>query len=162
MRFLGEISYSIYCFHAPVIFLSAWAVVDRGVNYAALPLVKAPNGTMGYFVFPPWAIIPLLAVIILVATAVHYCIERPSRELLNGHGCRLPVPPLMKILRPNQSHETERATVTFGPTSSKARASTTGSVDQPLLNDHGTNLMAADDSLARASTSLALTQAMTD
>ena len=90
LRFIGEISYSIYCFDSPVIFLSAWTVVDKGVTYTALPLVAAPNGTLGYFVFPPWAIIPLLVVIVLVATAAHYGIERPSRELLNGRGCRLP------------------------------------------------------------------------
>lgn len=64
--------------------------MDKGVTYAAFPLVEAPNGTRGYFLFPPWAIIPLLAVIVLVATAAHYGIERPSRELLNGRGCRLP------------------------------------------------------------------------
>lgn len=73
----------MYCFHSPVIFLSAWAVVNKGVNYAALPLVKAPNGIYGYFVFPPWAILPLLGVIVIVATAVHYAIEKPCRNFLN-------------------------------------------------------------------------------
>lgn len=73
LRFLGEISYSIYCFHAPVIFLSgerqaadqptlaspsphwhalaAWAIAGKGVNYDALPLVTAGLllfSTVGY------------------------------------------------------------------------------------------------------------------
>jgi peptidoglycan/LPS O-acetylase OafA/YrhL len=87
-RFLGEISYSLYCFHAPVLFLAAWAVAGKGVNAAALPLVQDPaTGIIGYFFFPPWAILPLLVVIIIVAIAVYYSIERPSRQLLNGDAC---------------------------------------------------------------------------
>ena len=33
LKFLGEISCSIYCFHAPIMYLAAWAVRNKGVNY---------------------------------------------------------------------------------------------------------------------------------
>ena len=85
LKFLGDISYCIYCIHAPILYLSAWAVRGRGVSYAALPLVLEPNtGISGSFCFPPWAILPLLVVIVGCASAAHFAVEKPSRKALAG------------------------------------------------------------------------------
>lgn len=85
LKLLGEISYSIYCLHAPILYLAAWAVKGQGVTREALPLVLEPNtGIMGYFFFPPWAIVPIVVAVILpVAYAINVAFERPSRSWLN-------------------------------------------------------------------------------
>jgi len=83
LKFLGEISYSFYCLHAPILYLAGWTIKNQGVNYDALPLILEPNtGIHGLFVFPPWAFIPLLGVIIPIAAASNWFIEKPARKLL--------------------------------------------------------------------------------
>jgi peptidoglycan/LPS O-acetylase OafA/YrhL len=85
-KFLGDISYSIYCLHAPILYLAGWAVINKGVNYEAMPAIPEPNtGIAGYWVFPPWAIIPLLVIIIAISAAAHYLVEKPAREYLNKY-----------------------------------------------------------------------------
>ena len=77
---------SIYCFHAPILYLAGWTVRNGGVNSEAMPLVPAPQtGTVGYFVFPVWAALPLLVVVLLFASAAHMLIERPCRVVLNRY-----------------------------------------------------------------------------
>ena len=55
---LGEISYSLYCTHAPLLYWAAWAVANNGVSSESLPYRSAPNGLLGLFIVPAWAFIP--------------------------------------------------------------------------------------------------------
>jgi peptidoglycan/LPS O-acetylase OafA/YrhL len=78
LRKLGDISYSLYCTHWPVLCWCAWAVANKGVTYDAVP----NYGGAGWFFFPPWAIPILLVVCIAVATLVHWLLERPARKAI--------------------------------------------------------------------------------
>jgi len=79
-KFLGEISYSLYCIHAPILYYSAW-VVSGGVT----PYRTAQNATLqaALFIIPAWGVIPILVICTVVAAAVHYLVERPSRDFIN-------------------------------------------------------------------------------
>jgi peptidoglycan/LPS O-acetylase OafA/YrhL len=79
-RFLGDISYCLYCLHFPVISWCAWAVAGRGVSAAAVPSLDI----FYFFCFPVWAVIPLLAVCVLVATLAFYLVEEPARRWMTG------------------------------------------------------------------------------
>jgi peptidoglycan/LPS O-acetylase OafA/YrhL len=78
-RFLGDISYSLYCLHFPVISWCCWAVAGRGVSRDAVPSLRE-----SYFCLPAWAVVPILAVCILVAAAAFYLIEDPARRWITG------------------------------------------------------------------------------
>ena len=85
LRALGDISYSLYCVHFPVL---QWAVyaVAHGVSFDAGPIKAIPRGPMGFFAFPTYAIVPLLAVAAAVAALVHQVLERPARTAIAQRG----------------------------------------------------------------------------
>jgi peptidoglycan/LPS O-acetylase OafA/YrhL len=78
-KFLGEISYSLYCIHAPILYYSAWAV-----SGAVTPYRVAQNATQqaALFIVPAWAILIILPICVIAATALHYLVERPSRGFI--------------------------------------------------------------------------------
>jgi peptidoglycan/LPS O-acetylase OafA/YrhL len=84
LRALGEISYSLYCVHASVLYATAW-VVKGAVSAQAAPLVTVPNATNaeGLFCVPPWAIFPVLVAALALAIIVYYLVEKPMRTVIN-------------------------------------------------------------------------------
>lgn len=76
LKFLGQISYSLYLTHYTVIVYICW-VVTRSV-----PPMNQIWQLPGFYYLPEWYILPVLCVVIAVATAVHYLIERPARAAI--------------------------------------------------------------------------------
>lgn len=76
-KYLGEISYSLYCLHWPLLNWLAWIVKHEGISNDAVP------STSGfYFFFPSWSI-PLIAVYcIVIASIFHYALESPARKAI--------------------------------------------------------------------------------
>lgn len=85
VQWLGDISFSVYCIHAPLLWWAAWTIQGNGIGPDSLPYVTTP-GTAGYtglFVWSGYSFFPLLAVQVLFGAATHYLIENPMRDLLN-------------------------------------------------------------------------------
>lgn len=85
LRYLGAISYSLYCLHWPLIVWAAWAAAGRGASAAAVPRVDI-NGLVAWWFFPPWAVAPVLGWCLAVAAVVHRFVEAPARATLRGGG----------------------------------------------------------------------------
>jgi peptidoglycan/LPS O-acetylase OafA/YrhL len=84
MRLLGDISYALYATHWPVIGWCAFSVAG-GISNKAVPQITA-NGIPGWFYFAPWAIPPVLAVCMVVATLLHRFLEAPARAAITNRG----------------------------------------------------------------------------
>lgn len=76
VQWLGEISYSIYCLHWPLMVWAVWAVQGWGT-----PL---QHGLLPYF--PAWAVLPLLGMVVAVSAVAHSWLEQPARAKLKGLG----------------------------------------------------------------------------
>ncbi len=82
LRALGDISYSLYCFHFPTLNWFAWAVTAKGVSFEAVPSFTK-NGVNGWFIYSSgWPIAPALLVCMLVATVAHILLEKPARQVI--------------------------------------------------------------------------------
>jgi peptidoglycan/LPS O-acetylase OafA/YrhL len=49
LKFLGDVSYSLYCVHWPVFNWCAWAVAAKGVNAQAVPVYEADGRAVYFF-----------------------------------------------------------------------------------------------------------------
>ena len=82
-RVLGKLSYAIYCFQAPVF----WGLlfIDVGaVSKGAVPNHESPDGSVsGHYLWPVWMMLPIIAIICVVAACAHYLLEAPARKSLN-------------------------------------------------------------------------------
>ena len=87
LRELGEYSYSLYCLHFPLFYYFSWAVATNpsGISYDVLPIKIWYFNIPGYWNFEPWAIIPILAILIIIASAAFYFIEDPIRKFINNY-----------------------------------------------------------------------------
>lgn len=77
VRMLGEISYSLYCLHWPIMVWAVYAVYGWNTQ-----LIGGIGG--GLYYFPRWAIFPLLAVAIVLSWLANKVLEAPLREKVNG------------------------------------------------------------------------------
>lgn len=80
LRALGAVSYSLYVLHWPTLQWSAWAVAGK-VSATAVPKL-APFGLGVCFFFSGWALAPLLAVCLSVATVAYFVLEAPARKAI--------------------------------------------------------------------------------
>jgi peptidoglycan/LPS O-acetylase OafA/YrhL len=85
LRKLGDVSYALYCTHFPVLVWACWAVARRGVSWDAAPMHE-PNILVGWYEFQTWAIAPLVAVCLAVATLAHAVLEKPARSAIAKRG----------------------------------------------------------------------------
>ena len=88
MRFLGNISYAMYASHWVVIIWCAWAVAG-GISADLVPFysrLDKVGSTFddGWYYFPAWAVVPILAVCIAFATGMWALVERPARQRISG------------------------------------------------------------------------------
>jgi peptidoglycan/LPS O-acetylase OafA/YrhL len=72
LHYLGRVSYALYCLHYPTLSYCAWAVAG-GVSADAVPYYQ---GWAWMFFRPLWAVLPLVAVCLVVATLAHLAFER--------------------------------------------------------------------------------------
>eukprot|EP01006_Ploeotia_vitrea_P023840 TRINITY_DN56493_c0_g1_i1.p1 TRINITY_DN56493_c0_g1~~TRINITY_DN56493_c0_g1_i1.p1 ORF type:complete len:229 (-),score=104.88 TRINITY_DN56493_c0_g1_i1:331-1017(-) len=78
LKFLGSISYSVYCVHFPI--LRAYTVLVN--NDLVKGDVKREDAIVGYYALPYYHIVPVLAIVITVAFVVNRLIENPARRAL--------------------------------------------------------------------------------
>ena len=76
-RWLGAVSYSLYCMHDPTLHWAKWAVVEGGIRASVAPL----RG-ISYFAFPLWSTGILAVVCLLVAALTYVLVEKPARQFL--------------------------------------------------------------------------------
>ncbi len=69
LRFLGDISLSVYLLHIPI---QIAILFFLRVNQMAIPFEK------------PWFLLLYTAIVIAVSTAVHYAFELPAQKVLRG------------------------------------------------------------------------------
>jgi peptidoglycan/LPS O-acetylase OafA/YrhL len=82
LRWLGGVSYCVYCLHIPLLSWCAWAAAGKGISFEAVPWLSGARYLDGWHFFPRWAVLPLLAVVLLVAATAHYGVEVPARAAL--------------------------------------------------------------------------------
>lgn len=75
LRWLGSVSYALYCLHWPVLHWAGWAVAGS-ISAASVPLIYGSY----YWNFPGWAVPLLLAVCLVVAAIAHRLVEAPARK----------------------------------------------------------------------------------
>ena len=75
--FLGEISYSFYSIHAPVLWYLCWAVSGKVGEVIIIPNATAAQG---FFFLPSWSLPLDLLLVIAVAAPLHYVLEKPMRS----------------------------------------------------------------------------------
>ncbi|KAI8904752.1 acyltransferase 3 [Gorgonomyces haynaldii] len=74
LQFLGKISFALYTIHWPCIQWIAFTIAG-GVSYQAVP---KDGGAWRFFHW--WHYFPILGLLLLLATLVHYVVEAPSRR----------------------------------------------------------------------------------
>ncbi|KAJ3165515.1 hypothetical protein HDU88_004002 [Geranomyces variabilis] len=75
-KYLGMISYSLYCTHWPILQWAGFAVAG---GIWKVPNRGAVNGTNLFLVFPNWATPILVVICMIVASLLHVVLERPAR-----------------------------------------------------------------------------------
>lgn len=79
LRFLGSVSYSMYCIHTPVLLYCSWIA-----TWSVSPWRTVQN-IPGFFALPLWSVVPVTGLIVACAAVTRYAIEQPARELI-GRG----------------------------------------------------------------------------
>ena len=84
LKYLGDISYSLYCLHWPLINWLAWIIRHQGISNTAVPIYNV-YGLMVYFFYPGWSI-PLVVIFCIgCASIIHYILESPARKAITNN-----------------------------------------------------------------------------